>query len=212
MKKVANGILTVVTVMIMGGCANTSNVNMSHPLTKVSTSYVKILKQNCDANIAKDCNLLAYSYNTGKNIRQDYSLAVQYYTKAISLGDSDSYINLAWLFDKGLGIKKNYYMAAKLYEKASLYDSDKGVRNEARYNLGLHYSDGKGVKQSYFKAAKLYRKACDNKYYTACNNLGLLYDYGKGVRQSRTKAKRLYGKACDGGVNLGCKNYARLNR
>ncbi len=212
MKKVANGILTALTVMMLGGCANIDNVDMASQPTKVSQNYIERLKQNCDANIAEDCDLLAYSYEKGKDIKQDYSLAAHYYHKAISLRYSDSYGLLARLYAKGLGVKKNYYMAAKLYEKSSLYDSAKGVRNEARYNLGSMYAKGQGVKQSYFKAAKLYRKACDNKYYAACNNLGVLYSYGRGLRQSKTKAKRLYGKACDGGDNLGCENYAKLNR
>ena len=96
------------------------------------------------------------------------------------------------------------YIAAKLYEKSSLYDSNKGVRNEGRYNLGLMHANGQGVKQSYFKAAKLYRKAC--------NNLGVLYRNGQGVRQSSAKSKRLLGKACDGGEDIGCENYAILNK
>jgi len=212
MKKVANGILTALTVMIMGGCANTNKIDMEPQSGKVSQNYVERLKQNCDANIAEACHFLAYNYDIGKDIKQDYNLAAQYYHKAISLGYSDSYGSLARLYNKGLGVKKNYYIAAKLYEKSSLYDSNKGVRNEGRYNLGLMHANGQGVKQSYFKAAKLYRKACDNNYYAACNNLGVLYRNGQGVRQSSAKSKRLLGKACDGGEDIGCENYAILNK
>ncbi|MCF6244969.1 MAG: sel1 repeat family protein [Sulfurovum sp.] len=208
MKKVTNVILTASIVLMMGGCANTSKVSMaSQP-----TSYIESLKQNCDAGIGKDCRFLAFNYDDGKDIKQDYSLAAHYYHKAISLGDVNSYGLLASLYTKGLGVKKDYYKAAKLYEKSSLYHSNIGVRNEARCNLGNMYKDGQGVKQSYFKAAKLYRKACNNNHYAACNNLGVLYRYGKGVRQNTAKAKRLYGKACDGGDNLGCKNYTKIKK
>ncbi|MGX3044675.1 tetratricopeptide repeat protein [Helicobacter sp. T3_23-1056] len=138
-------------------------------------------------------------------IAELYIEAIQYYEKAIALGDNRGYHLLGLSYDK-LG---DYFNAKKYLEIGCNKVSD--TQSESCYNLGVMYIDGKGVRQDYHKARELWKKACDMKNAMACHNLGVLYARGKGVKQNRSIAKQYYGKACDLGEQTGCDNYKQYN-
>ena len=47
---------------------------------------VELFKKDCDSGNAKGCYNLGVSYNNGRGVKQDFSIAKQYYGKACDLG------------------------------------------------------------------------------------------------------------------------------
>lgn len=135
--------------------------------------------------------------------------AIEYYKKAIALGDYYATHSLGILYYKLENFADSFKYESMACEKIPA--KDKGVKGEACYNLGNSYNFGKGTRQDYFKASQFYKKACDLGNARGCNNLGYLYNNGQGVKQNKSTAKHYYGKTCDLGEQLGCDNYKKLN-
>jgi tetratricopeptide (TPR) repeat protein len=192
-----------------GDYENAKIFNIKASKLGVDRGYIGVLQIECDIeNKGKSCNLLAFSLEEGRQgIPKNLSLAFDYYSKAFSLGYTDSASLLAGLYYNA----GDYFNAIKLHKCGCENNSNYDVRMEGCYNTGLMYDKGKGVRQDYQQARKFYKKACDGNYAFACTNLGVLYAKGLGVRQDIYKAKELYGKGCDGGNQIGCDNYREVN-
>jgi TPR repeat protein len=106
----------------------------------------------------------------------------------------DAQIELAALYEFGLGVSKDETKASELIRKAA----DQG-NARAQTNLGGFYQKGLGVPKDLGKAAELYQKAVDQGLAVAENNLGKLYQNGLGVTKDSAKAAELYQKAADQG-------------
>ena len=97
---------------------------------------------------------MAYLYEDGQGIAQDYGKAREWYEKAAIQGYADAQNNLGLLYEKGLGVGRDYNKAREWYEKAAA-QGHAGAQN----NLGLMYKDGKSVAQDYGKARTLPEKS-----------------------------------------------------
>ena len=149
------------------------------------------------------CVVVGAVYEKAGHFRE----AIQYFEKAIALGNNFAYDLLGYVYVK----LKDYFNAKKYYEISCNKGNDNINQATSCYNLGVMYVEGQGVRQDYHKASELWKKACDMKHASACNNLGVIYGKGQGVKQNHSIAKQYYGKACDLGEQLGCNNYKILN-
>ncbi|CAF1066395.1 unnamed protein product [Rotaria sordida] len=167
----------------------------------------------------KDAVFTGHQYRDGDdNVKQNYELAVRFYSKAAALGNAEGMYNLALLHQQGLGVKKDIQATIELLEQAAAQSptmSDKlpipnvGVA-EAEHSLGLHYETGVGVEMNYYKAAQWYQRASDHGSATAANNLGLMYGAGKGVAKDLVKSEQLLRLAVTRGDQNAAMNLAIL--
>jgi TPR repeat protein len=151
---------------------------------------------------------LAYWVNNGiGGLAKDNVKAAQWAKKAFADGlaakatnSVEAQIELAGLYEDGLGVSNDFRAAAGLYQKGA----DQGYA-AAQNNLGLLYQNGTYGPPGMIelpdrkKAAELYQKAADQRYAAAQNNLGWLYQDGQGVTKDLGKAVELYQKAADQG-------------
>ena len=94
---------------------------------------------------------LAYMYESGEKIPQDYQKAIQYYFLAARRGDSDAQYRLGNIYFKGKGIDKEYEKAFEFFVIAAENDNAEGI-----YSLGMMYENGFGVQQNFVIALKWY--------------------------------------------------------
>ena len=100
---------------------------------------------------------LGVLYYQGKEVRQDYTKAIEWYGKAANQGHADAQTILGVIYESGKGVRQDYAKAKQWYEKAA--NQDQAV---AQYYLGGIYYIGKGVRQNRVVAKEWFGKACDN--------------------------------------------------
>jgi TPR repeat protein len=171
-----------------------------------------------DARAQQD---LAFQFERQKN----YDEAIKWYTRAAGQGSSISQMNLAQMYEKGMGVKQDFQQAKTWYRKAmesgsgeALYrlaalndktgdDAEalklyrRGVQHEdyrAMVDLGEKYEQGRGVKKDEVQAVRLYEQAGERSKW-AQFKLGILYMQGKGVPKDEAKALQWWQKSADGG-------------
>ena len=140
------------------------------------------------AQIAGDVDgsyYLAYSYENGIGIAQDYKKAFDYYSrtaKSDSTDLADQYAKnkantaLALFYINGYGVDVDTEKAIEYLTTAS----DNGYA-KASYYLGQVYENGLGVDKSYEQALEYYLIAADLDYAPALNQIGYMYYNGYGV-------------------------------
>ena len=63
------------------------------------------------------CNL-GYLYESGVGVEQDWTKAVQWYTRSAERGYARGQYNLAWCYEHGKGVARDRDRAVRLYEQA----------------------------------------------------------------------------------------------
>lgn len=105
------------------------------------------------------CNL-ANMYHNVKNegSTEDYATAIELYELGASRGDTQSSINLGYIYYYGRGVAVDYGRAYECFARGALQDG----HPEGYWKLGDLYAGGKGVTQSDRMAWTLYKKAYNN--------------------------------------------------
>ncbi len=141
--------------------------------TEQVKDVIKWLKKGIELEDEDAIFKLAYTYDDGKIVKQDYKKAAYYYNL---IKDINSYAsnNLGILYENGNGVKKDLDLAFKCYTTSS------NIGNSyADYNLGRFYEDGlEPVKKDIKKAIFYYQKAKNNHY--AKERLNVLFKNTKG--------------------------------
>jgi len=96
-------------------------------------------------------SLFANSYTAGlQEYRQKhYKKAIELYTQAMYAKNYKAELNLAYMYNQGIGITVNYTKAFNLYKKA--YQDGSKL---ASYDIAAMYYLGQGVSKNYQKAIK----------------------------------------------------------
>jgi TPR repeat protein len=85
---------------------------------------------------------LAFCYEKGEGVEQNYSTATELYQQAANFENSDAMYNLAICYLNGKGIAKNYSFAFKLSSKvACLSDSDSMYQCLLQLSRGLEKNE-----------------------------------------------------------------------
>jgi TPR repeat protein len=85
-------------------------------------------------------NLLGLCYCYGRGTDQDYTKALEWWTKSSEQGNSYAMCNLGFCYEKGHGCDQNQTKAVEWYEKSANLGHSAAMRN-----LGNCYKDGRGV-------------------------------------------------------------------
>ena len=154
--------------------------------------YQKVSEGQEPLYIASAMHHMAYMYENGLGVEQDYTKAMEWYNKEAELGNSSAMNNIGWLYENGLGVEQDYAKAMEWYEKAAELGNIDGT-----YNIGLLYYKGEGVEQDYAKAMEWWEKAVESGDAQAANDIGMLYYRGMGVEQDYVKAMEWWEKAAE---------------
>ncbi|MEE9351093.1 MAG: tetratricopeptide repeat protein [Thiotrichaceae bacterium] len=157
---------------------------------------IKLLQKAADQHHPKALLELASYYELGLGVTKDYSMAVEYYEKAIKAGSTDAYFNLALLMIKPEAAINNLKDARALMMILAK-QGDVG----AQYSLSLMFKDelnNTGV--DYKQSISWLRLAASAGHADAEFNLGLHYLKGEQVAKSHSKAFRWFNKAANKGL------------
>lgn len=127
-------------------------------------------------------------------------------------GDMAGCVNLAVIYNEGLGVAKNDGEVLRLFRMAC-ERAEGDLRLHACTNLGSMYATGRGTKQDYRQSLGLFEIGCNGGVVHACANLAVQYARGLGVTADQIKATRLYLEAargeqsgCDGNNMPSCES------
>ena len=120
-----------------------------------SEEAFQLMKQTADAGHTRAQFNTGVFYAQGHGVKQDYGMAVIYYSMAAMLGDRDANYNLGLLFYLGKGVEQpDYNKAVSYYTTAALLGD-----YLAMAALSYCYRNGKGVEKDEEEAAKWTKEA-----------------------------------------------------
>jgi TPR repeat protein len=166
-------------------------------------------------------------FNLAAQLEQEknYEEALKWYTRAAAQGFGLAELNVAQMYEKGIGVKQDTAEARKRYRKladngdgearwraarlalgANDYDEalklfNRSIRDDdyrAILDVGLMYEQGRGVKKDMSRAVELYERVGERSYWASAK-LGTLYLQGDGIPQDYAKARARLQRAAGGG-------------
>ncbi|MCV2503355.1 MAG: sel1 repeat family protein [Neisseriaceae bacterium] len=198
------------------------NLNAAEGCTQAGLNYLVVGKNTSQAlslfdkscsldGTKKGCYWLGYLASNGFLIPQNYQNAVQYFSKACNVGDSESCLALGDLFRDGKGTDQDYNKALQIYNQACQRSyinacvSAEEMRvilqgNQDKENLyqeALKYELGLGQPENLQKALSLFAESCQQNNAQACMKIAGYYEEGSKISQNMNKAYDFYLKACD---------------
>jgi TPR repeat protein len=130
--------------------------------------------------------------------RKDYTGAYDIWKPLADRGDAKAQVNLAILYERGLGVRRDMTEAFRLCHLAA----EKGLP-QAEVQLGKMYARGWGTAQRYGEAMQWFEKAAEQGDRDGERNMGWLYDQGYGVERNYKIAAKWYQLAADHGSTEG---------
>lgn len=172
------------------------------------------LNNNEISNLLVDIGNQHFKGDTEKRITKDYSIAFNYYKKAIEMDNNNiAACNIAIMYQNGLFVNKNITEAIKWYEQSINWGAD---YDKPYVTLGIiHYHGWNGV-TNYIKAFNFFEKAANMGNAVALNYIGTIYYNGLYKPKDIEMAIRYYTKAIEKGdnkfapINLGLIYYHEL--
>ncbi len=151
------------------------------------------LKTLAESGDARAQFALAFMYDTGEDVAQDYAEAAKWYRSAASQGIAFAQYRLGRLYELGRGMPQDRTQSAEWYRRAAEQDVAK-----AQYKLGEYYANGFGLEQDHKVSANWFRKAAERGYADAQYRLGMSYAHGQaGVPQDHIRAHMWLSLAAD---------------
>ena len=150
-------------------------------------------------------NMLGRAYDMDRN----YEQARRWYQKAVDLGNSYAYSNMAWLAIYGNGEPQDMQKGMRMMERAATAGN-----SYAQASLGWIYREGYGgISKNPKVAFDWYNKAAAQGYANAEASLGYLYREALGVDRDYAKSLEFYRRAAlQGDINaMGSVGYALQN-
>ena len=144
------------------------------PLDYAKNEEVIALLKSYGAKTKKEIDedaKVAFIVGTKFDDLKDYEKAVEYYEKAIKLGNVDACYNMATIYLNGLGVEKDYYKVfefSKVAAEAGIVDS--------QVTLGWCYYNGYGTYKDESEAFYWWEKAAEQGNAVAMYDLGLYYE------------------------------------
>ncbi len=137
---------------------------------------------------------LGISYSFGKGVKQNFELALGWFTKCADQGNARAQYFLGAMYSNGHGTTVDINQAHNWYVKsAGQGDAD------ALFDLGVMYLNGIGVNKNEPTAFNYFLKAAENNHIEAQLNLGLMYQEGESIDKNTSQAAIWYRKAAEQG-------------
>ena len=171
--------------------------------TDVAELHVGALRKLAEAGDAAAQTELGERYEDGRNVVQDYAVAVSWVRRAAEQGHAPGQAALGFMYDLGRGVRENHDEAARWYRRSAEQGNAR-----AQHNLGVSYRDGRGAVQDDVEAVRWFRRAAEQGHAGGQAGLGWMYENGRGVREDDTEAVRWFRRSAEQGraaaqTNLG---------
>jgi len=161
--------------------------------TDIADDIVK-LKAAAETGDPLAQNNLAWAYQNGLGVTQDFQAAREWYLKAAQNNFTRAQNNLGHLYLEGLGVEQNNTEALKWF----LLAAQAGMPT---MYLAEMYFEGDGTEQNLKEAAHWYSVLAEKGDATSQYRLGNMYFQGMGVPKDAQKAVPLYNQAAEQGLD-----------
>ena len=173
------------------------------PETDVTELPLAPLRELAVAGDAAAQTELGERYEDGREVVQDYSVAVSWFRRAAESGYAPGQAALGFMYMRGRGITHDDVEGVRWSRRAAEQGNAR-----AQNNLGVMYRDGRGVSQDHGEAVRWFRRAAEQGNAGGQNNLGAMYATGRGVSRDDAEAVRWFRRAAEQGhaggqANLG---------
>jgi TPR repeat protein len=169
---------------------------------KFNEIYRWLLNNQNDPN---SIYLLGYFNYHGIEVEINKQRALEFYHKAVNLGNVVAQHSLSSMYIDGEGVDKNYGKAFELTKKLAEKGYVSGINK-----LGYCYYQGIGTDANMEKAFELYQKVADLGSSYGMFNLGYCYENGIGTDINKKKAFEVYQMAADLGDDFAQYNLALM--
>lgn len=132
---------------------------------------INVFDKSCKQNHPTGCSNLAFMYNTGEGVIQDYGKALEFFKLACRIGSNESCASIGTMYEKGHGVEQDLFQARLMYEAVC-----DGGTFPACNKLGLMYLNGFGGIQDYPKAYSLFEMSCSNGLKEGCLNVKVMWE------------------------------------
>lgn len=161
-------VLAFSPALVFGTNKNTKQTS----IRKEKRDSLAILTEKATKGDAVSQNILGVWYYTGKNVKQDYKIALDWWAKSAKQDNPDAIGNMAMCYQLGNGIKKDSVMALSLYKaaikkgNASIIPQHEQIVKNTKSLFSTRllmecYQNGIGVKRDLNQAEK-YQEALAN--------------------------------------------------
>ena len=131
------------------------------------------------------------SYDLGPHVKPDVAQAIEWFEKAVALGDGESMVELSQHYHFGDGVPEDLQRAMELCERAGESGAGRGY-----FILAQYYEIGpKGVTVDLARAVDYYQRAIEGDFPCALTCLGRLYLSGEGVEKDEARGLALLERA-----------------
>lgn len=117
----------------------------------------ELFRKSAERGYAPSQYRLGYCYQTGRGVKQSFSVANQWYEKAANQGYVDAQYKLGYSYQTGRGVKIDMPIAMSWYKKAA--QSGDG---DALHNVGMMYATGLGTATDQAEAYRWFVKAAQS--------------------------------------------------
>lgn len=160
------------------------------------------LKVECKEKADEACYTFAHSLLPGEGRLPNEHMAASYFKSSCELGYIPSCLQLADMFELGVGVPRSYPDALAAYQRACTGGSGEACHKLARMHaLGIH------VPRSEETAVSFSERACDLGEARSCTEAGIAHLFGNGVARDYERAVSLLERACDHGHARGCAQF-----
>ena len=171
------------------------------PETDVTELPIAALRGLAEVGDAEAQTELGRRYEGGREVVQDYAVAVSWYRRAAEQGHAPGQTGLGFMYGTGRGVLQDDAEAVRWYRRSAAQGNAR-----AQHNLGVLYRDGRGVAQDDAEAVRWFRRAAEQGHARGQANLGWMYRNGRGVERNDREAVRWFRLAADQGYARGQAN------
>ena len=169
--------------------------------TDVTELLPAALRELAEAGDGAAQTELGERYEDGREVVQDYSVAVSWFRRAAESGYAPGQAALGFMYMRGRGIAQDDAEGVRWFRRAAEQGNAR-----AQNNLGVMYRDGRGVSEDHGEAVRWFRRAAEQGHAGGQNNLGAMYATGRGVSRDHAEAVRWYRRAAEQAHALGQTN------
>ena len=160
------------------------------PETDVTELHIAALRELAETGDADAQTELGERYEDGRDVEQDYTVAVSWFRRAAEQGYAPGQAALGFMYSRGRGVVQDDAEAFRWGHRAAEQGNAR-----AQNNLGASYANGLGVAQDDRAAVEWYRRAAELGWPLAQRNLGEMYETGRGVTLDERQAASWYRRA-----------------
>ena len=126
------------------------------PDIDVTELPIAVLRDMAEAGDAEAQTELGERYEDGRDVAQDYAVAVSWFRRAAEQGNVPGQAALGFMYARGRGVAHDDAEAVRWYRRAAGQNNVRG-----QYNIGVLYGTGRGVPQDDAEAVRWFRRAAE---------------------------------------------------